>query len=80
MNPDIQLLLEGDPDGNPARIIPTAAFSIDRQRLATGLECARALRRGLISVLSDLDKNITELQAKTAKVSVPGSSFAIGER
>ncbi len=67
LSEDLKFLLDGDPDGNPSRIFPTADFSSDRERFRSGLESAGRLREALTKVVSALDENINELEREVGK-------------
>lgn len=58
------LVSDGDPDGAPARILPTVALTEDRARLKAGLQTAQHLRKALVTGVADLDKDIAEIQRK----------------
>jgi hypothetical protein len=64
---DIQASLDGDPDGSPMRIMPTAGLTSNQQTLRDGLESALKLKNALNSIVDSLNKDITELQQKTGK-------------
>jgi hypothetical protein len=63
---DLGLFLDadGDPDGAPARIFPTAGLSNNPGRLKAGLKSAILLRKGLLNVAALIEKDIAELERK----------------
>lgn len=61
---ELRSLLEGDPDGNPSRIFPTAGLTADRTRLKDGHASATRLRDTLSKVVVQLDADIKELKQK----------------
>lgn len=58
---------DGDPDGAPARILPTAGLTNNPRRLQAGLKSAKLLRKGLLGVIETLDKDIVELEQKVKR-------------
>jgi hypothetical protein len=64
----VKWLMDGDPDGSPARIYPTADFTSDPKRLRLGLESAVQLRATILEVVSALEGDIKELELKLDKI------------
>ena len=58
------LLSDGDPDGSPARVLPTVALTSDKARLKAGVQTAKHIQQVLGAVVADLDKDIAEIQSK----------------
>jgi hypothetical protein len=60
----IFLAADGDPDGAPARIFPTAGLSNNPGRLKAGLKSAILLRKGLLDVAAVIERDIAELERR----------------